>query len=362
MREAIEYALNEARKYGITSIQDNSSPEALEVYDELEKEGKLTVRVNEWLDFKDDLAEFTQLKERFSSSEGQIRFFTIKSYVDGTLGSRTAAMFEPYTDDPSTKGFLQMPEEKLKELVKKGHDAGFRIALHAIGDRAVRAALDSYEPLGERRGYEESNSESRTITRNRVEHVQVISPEDIPRFKQLGVIASMQPVHCISDKRWAEERIGKERSRGAYAWKSILSSGAKLCFGTDWPVESMNPMLGLYAAVTRMSLPAEEGFQEESGKASQQGAEKGIEKVFQEGSESGWMPQEKLTIEDAIKCYTIGSAYAEDQEDKKGTLDDGKYADIVVLSGNLLETDPRDIPKTEVLMTIFNGKVIFERK
>ena len=326
IREAIEYALNEAKKYGITSIQDNSDAQALAVYEELAKEGKLTVRVSEWLDYKDDLSECRELKKKYSSSDGMIRFFTLKGYVDGTLGSRTAAMIEPYTDEPSMKGLLQMPEEKLKALVKRGHEEGFQIALHAIGDCAVREALDSFEALGV----------NGRRARNRVEHAQIINATDLPRFKSLNVIASMQAIHCISDKKWAEERIGKERSKGAYAWKSILSSGAKLCFGTDWPVESMNPLLGLYAAVTRASLS--------------------------EAPQDGWIPEQRITMEDALKCYSTGSAYAEYAEHYKGTLEKGKVADIVILSKDLLKINPQEILNTEVTMTIFNGNVVYEKK
>lgn len=346
IREAIEYSLDEAKRFGITSIQDNSVPEVLEVYEELEKEGRLTVRVSEWLDIQDDLTLHRELKEKYSSPEGLIRFFTLKGYVDGTLGSRTAAMLEPYSDDPSTSGFLQMNEEKLKERVRKGHAAGFSIALHAIGDRAVREALDSFEALDPGAGMRENGPKRgmNGTTRNRVEHAQVIAPEDLPRFKQLGVIASMQPVHCSADMKWAEERIGKERSQGAYAWKSILTSGARLCFGTDWPVESMNPLLGLSAAVTRMS-PDE--LDESKDKERPLG---------------GWMPLEKISIEEALKCYTAGSAYAEYAENYKGTLEKGKCADIAVLSENLLEGEPWKISAAEVVMTIFNGKVIYEKK
>ncbi len=346
IREAVEYSLDEAKRYGVTSIQDNSVPEVLEVYEELEKEGRLTVRVSEWLDFQDDLTLYKALKEKYSSPEGLIRFFTLKGYVDGTLGSRTAAMLEPYSDDPSTSGLLQMEDDKLKERVRKGHEAGFTIALHAIGDRAVRAALDSFEALSReaRIGRDGSKRGRSRAVRNRVEHAQVIASDDLPRFSQLGVIASMQPVHCGSDMKWAEERIGQARSKGAYAWKSILSSGARICFGTDWPVESMNPMLGLSSAVTRMSPDELDESKDENR------------------IQGGWIPQERISIREALKCYTSGSAYAEYAENYKGTLKKGKCADIVVLSKNLLEIEPRQIPTTEVVMTIFNGRIIYEKK
>ncbi|MEW5807122.1 MAG: amidohydrolase [Acidobacteriota bacterium] len=324
IREAIEHSLAEARRFGITSIQDNSEPEVLEAYRELESEGKLTLRVSEWLELKEDLSEFMTLKERFPRPGGLIRFFTLKGYVDGTLGSRTAAMIKPYSDDPSAKGLLQISPDRLESLVRNANEKGFQVALHAIGDLAVRIALNSFEALGEK-GKE---------ARNRAEHVQIIDEDDLPRFRSLGVIASMQPIHCVSDMRWAEERAGKERCRGAYAWKSILGSGANLAFGTDWPVESMNPMLGLHAAVTRMNSRGEPG--------------------------GGWVPEQKITMEDAIRCYTAGSAYAEFAENEKGTIEKGKCADIVVLSKNLLEIAPPEILQTKVLYNIFNGKIVHD--
>lgn len=326
VREAIEYALQEARRFGITSIQDNSKAIALEVYEELEREGKLTVRVSEWLELKEDLSEYKNLKKKFSDSDGLIRFFTLKGYVDGSLGSRTAAMIEPYSDQPSTSGLLQMSQEHLNELAKNAHANGFSVALHAIGDLAVRNALNALESKGE----------DQTKRRDRIEHVQIIHREDCARIKESGITASMQPIHCISDMRWAEKRVGKERSAGAYAWKSLISSGVPLAFGTDWPVESMNPMLGLYAAVTRRD--------------------------FNGDPEGGWIPKEKLTIEEAIKCYTKWAAYAEFQEEQKGTLERGKYADIVVLSRNLLDINAADIPSVEVIMTIFNGEIIYRKE
>jgi predicted amidohydrolase YtcJ len=325
-REAIEYALQEAKRFGITSIQDNSKVIALDVYEELVREGKLTVRVSEWLELKEDLSEYKSLKEKYSDPDGLIRFFTLKGYVDGSLGSRTAAMMEPYSDQPSASGLLQMSQENLNKLVKNAHSNDFTVALHAIGDLAVRIALNALE----------EDADNRKKKRDRVEHVQIIHSEDLTRFESSGITASMQPIHCSSDMRWAGKRVGEERSLGAYAWKSLINIGAPLAFGTDWPVEQMNPMLGLYAAVTR--------------------------KDFNGEPESGWIPKEKLTVEEAIKCYTKWPAYAEFQEDRKGTIERGKYADIVVLSRNLLEIDPADIPSVEVVMTIFNGEVIYEKE
>lgn len=234
-------------------------------------------------------------------------------------------MIEPYSDQMSTRGLLQISQENLNKLVENAHSHEYTVALHAIGDLAVRSAL---QILSE-------NSGSKEKRRDRIEHVQIIDREDLDLFKNSDITASMQPIHCISDMRWAEERVGEKRIHGAYAWKSLIDAGAPLAFGTDWPVESMNPMFGLYAAITRRDFNGE--------------------------PEGGWIPEEKLTIEEAIKCYTKWPAYAEFQEDRKGTLEKGKYADIAVLSKNLLEIDPSEIPPVEVLMTIFNGKVVYRK-
>lgn len=202
-----------------------------------------------------------------------------------------------------------------------------QVAWHAIGDAANRMALDAIEAA--------LRETPRRDHRHRIEHAQVLAPADIPRFAQLGVIASMQPAHCISDMPWTEARLGAERAKGAYAFRSLLDSGAMIAFGTDWPVDSLNPMKGLYAAVTRQSLRGE--------------------------PEGGWHPEQRLTMEDALHLYTLGSAYASFEEGIKGSLEAGKLADIVVLSQDILTIPPEGIMEAEVVMTILGGRVIYER-
>jgi predicted amidohydrolase YtcJ len=242
------------------------------------------------------------------------------------MGSRTAAFFAPYSDDSTTAGIVRMAPEKLEEMVLKADKIGFQIALHAIGDKAVRMGLDSFELARKINGVRES--------RHRLEHVQALSREDIPRFKSLGVVASMQPSHCIFDMPWAEARLGPARCRTAYAWKSLLDAGARLAFGSDWPVAPLNPLIGIYAAVSRCDTTGSPA--------------------------GGWIPRERLTITEAIDAYTLGSAYAELMEHEKGSVEQGKLADLVVLDRNLLRAAPSEILRSRVLYTILGGKIVYQ--
>jgi len=326
IEKAVEIALEEARKFGVTSVQDNTSADMLDVYQKLLNKGKLTCRVSEWPPLQEDLKRYKKLKQKYNGN--MIHFGLLKGFSDGSMGSRTAAFFQPYFDDPTTRGIFQMTQDELNNLVLCADKEGFQIGIHAIGDAANRMVLDAYSLARKINGVRDS--------RHRIEHAQVLTKEDIPRFKELGVIASMQPTHCIEDLRWAETRIGLERCRYAYAWKSLKKQGAVLAFGTDWPVVSLNPMEGLYAAVTRRDTS---GY-----------------------PRKGWFPQERLTIQEAIEAYTLGSAYAEFREKEKGSLVPGKLADIVILDHNLLEIPSEEILKTRVVYTIMNGKIVYERK
>ena len=232
----------------------------------------------------------------------------LKGFLDGALGTHTAALLAPYSDDPSTSGILTMDPEKVKAMAIERDRLGFQIAFHAIGDKANRVALDTFESL--------VRVNPPRDRRDRIEHAQVVAPEDMPRFGKLQVIASMQPSHETNDMRWAEQRLGPERSKGAYAWKSLQNAGARLAFGTDYDVEPINPLRGLYACVTR------EGDRRRSA--------------------GGWIPQEKLPLADCISAYTSGSAYAEFMEGKKGELKVGEFADFVVLSQDLTKIEPRE--------------------
>ncbi|MGH9860519.1 MAG: amidohydrolase, partial [Candidatus Acidiferrales bacterium] len=327
-RRGIELALEEAARHGISSVQDNSGWADFQVYGELKKEGKLTVRVTEWLPFTAPLGQLEQMRRRGGTKDPWLKTGALKGVVDGTLGSRTAAMLEPFSDDKSTTGILRIPEQELKKMAIERDKAGFQIALHAIGDRANRVALDALAAAREANGARDS--------RHKIEHAQVVAPADFSRFAELGVIASMQPCHETTDMRWAQERVGQERSKGAYAWKSMLNNNVRLAFGTDYPVEPLNPMTGLYACVTR---ERPEG-----------------------GPAGGWIPQEKISIDECIRGYTLGSAYAEFEEANKGQLTPGKFADIVVLSADVTKVPPAQLLKTQAVTTIVGGRVVYEKK
>jgi predicted amidohydrolase YtcJ len=342
--QAVERALAEARRYGITSINDNSGYEATKLYRELMKQGKLTVRVAEWQNFEDTVEELKRQRAEFASFKDEplwLRLTALKGYVDGTLGSRTAAMLAPFSDDPQNSGIPRRTPEELTRMIVERHKAGFQIALHAIGDRANRMALDGFMAAQRPElGYIMSGTPSPEFLRqmhprHRIEHAQVVAPSDFARFQALGAVASMQPSHAISDKRWAESRLGEYRVQGAYAWHMMQSFNVHVAFGTDWPVEPINPYLGLYAAVTRQSTEGE--------------------------PTGGWWPQQRLTIEDAIRCYTTEAAYASFEEKEKGQLSLGMLADISVHSRDLLEINAAEILQTETVMTILGGKVVYER-
>jgi predicted amidohydrolase YtcJ len=351
--QAIERALAEARRYGITSIQDNSGYETTQLYRELLRGGRLTVRVAEWQNFEDTLAVLQRQRAEFASFRDdplRMRLTALKGYVDGTLGSRTAAMLAPFSDDPQNSGIPRRSQEELTRMIVERAQAGFQIALHAIGDRANRMALQGFaaialQPARPQTGRAPQgivftrDAQGRTLftysPRHRIEHAQVVSPLDFARFRDLGVIASMQPSHAISDKRWAQDRLGEYRVLGAYAWHTMLSHNIHTPFGTDWPVEPISPYLGLFAAVTRQSTEGEPA--------------------------GGWWPQERLTIANAIRCYTAEGAYASFEEREKGQIAVGMLADLVVHSRDLLTIAPTEILRTEAVMTIFNGEIVYER-
>jgi predicted amidohydrolase YtcJ len=271
-------------------------------------------------------------------------------------------MLAPFADDPKNSGIPRRPPEELTRMIVERDAAGFQVALHAIGDRANRMALDGFEAAIKEK---EAKRKVRTSTQNatvedsvvrcgetihasvgrygssrlypcrhRIEHAQVVAPSDFARFRDLGVIASMQPSHAISDKRWAQDRLGEYRVQGAYAWHMMQSFGVHVPFGTDWPVEPINPYLGLYAAVTRQSTEGD--------------------------PPGGWWPQERISIANAIRCYTAESAYASFEEKEKGQIAVGMLADFAVHSQDLLTIKPEEILKTETVMTILGGKVVYE--
>ena len=332
----MELALEMARRYGITSVQDNSGYETTKLYRQFLQQDKLTVRVTEWQDFDDSVEELKRQRAEFASfkdNPARLKLGALKGYVDGTLGSKTAAMLAPFSDDEGNSGIPRRSPEELTKMIVERDAEGFQIALHAIGDRANRMALDGFETALKKNL---NRSQTAPNSRHRIEHAQVVNPSDFKRFAELGIIASMQPTHAISDKRWAESRLGEYRVLGAYAWHFMRSYGIHLPLGTDFPVESINPYQTLYAAVSRQDTEGEPA--------------------------GGWQPQEKLSMAEAIRCHTYESAYAEFAENEKGTIQPGMYADLVVHSKDLLTIPHNEILTTEPVFTIFNGKIVFEKK
>lgn len=326
-RRGIELALADAVANGVTSIQDYSTWQDFLVYRELKKEGKLPLRVTEWLTFTEPLAKLEEERREGGTTDPWLKTGSLKAFMDGSLGSRTAAMLAPYSDDPSTSGILRMDPKQLDEMSIERDKAGFQLNFHAIGDRANRVALDAFAAVRAANGPRDR--------RDRVEHAQVVAPEDFARFAKLGVIASMQPCHLLDDERWAMDRVGPERAKGAYAWNTMRQHGVRLAFGTDFPVESINPLRGLYACVTR-ELPTG-------------------------GPPGGWEPQEKLPMTDCIYDYTAGSAYGEFEEDRKGEIKPGMLADMVVFPVDITQIPPAELLKTSVDLTITGGKIVYER-
>jgi predicted amidohydrolase YtcJ len=362
----MEMALEMARRYGITSVQDNSGYEATKLYREFLRQDKLTVRVTEWQNFEDSVEELKRQRAEFASfkdNPSRLKLGALKGYVDGTLGSKTAAMLAPFSDDPQNSGIPRRSPEELTRMILERDKEGWQIALHAIGDRANRMALDGFAKTSFARTeihvmpstppwnvdangnrvlrpnptpFPTSSSNFDSPKRHRIEHAQVVNPSDFKRFAELGIIASMQPTHAISDKRWAESRLGEYRVLGAYAWHFMRAYNVHVPFGTDFPVESINPYQTLYAAVSRQDTEGEPA--------------------------GGWQPQERLSMAEAIRCHTFESAYAEFAEKEKGTIQAGMFADLVVHSKDLLTIPHKEILTTEPVFTIFNGKVIYEKK
>ncbi|MGD0545245.1 MAG: amidohydrolase [Candidatus Acidiferrales bacterium] len=342
-RRAFQLAMDEAVQYGVTSVQDNSVMDADDaanygwqnfvVLDQLKREGKLKFHVTEWLPF---LAPVSRLEEmrRFGGSstpedpgDPWLKTGQVKLIMDGSLGSRTAAMLAPYSDDPSTSGILEIEPDRLRQMAIERDRAGFQLGFHAIGDRANRVALDTFAAVLETNGPRDR--------RDRIEHAQVVEAGDFARFGKLNVIASMQPAHLLDDARWAADRLGPERSRGAYAWRSMEKNGVRLAFGTDYPVIPINPLRGIYACLSR--------------------------RMTDGTPKRGWQPQERLRAKECFSAYTIGSAYAEFEEQRKGIIAPGMLADIVVYPKDLNETQPEDILTIPVVMTIAGGKIVYQQ-
>jgi hypothetical protein len=303
--------------------------EVLRAYQTLRGQGELKVRVSAHL----PLREWRRLADAgvmAGFGDDKLRIGALKSFADGSLGSTTAWFYEPYADAPETCGTpsdeLADPERHYREM-RDADAAGLQIALHAIGDRANGVALDLWQRLAAENGPRDR--------RPRIEHAQHLRPSDVARFAAAGVIASVQPYHCLDDGRWAERKIGVERARSAYAFRSLIDAGAVVAFGSDWWVAPLDPLLTIYAAVTRRTLDGKHP--------------------------DGWMPQQKVSVSEAVRACTYQGAYASGEEHIKGSLEPGKLADFVVLSHDLFAIDPVAIRDARVEMTVFDGRVVFER-
>lgn len=306
-RAALLRALQQAASLGITSIQDNSFWTDFEMYRELDREGRLTLRVTEWLDFSEPVEALEE--RRRAACSPRLKLGLVKGFSDGSLGARTAALLEPYSDDPATRGMLRMDAAEMGRKFAALDAAGFQIGLHAIGDAAVRACLDAFERV------------PRSPRRHRIEHAQIVTEEDVARFALLGLIASVQPNHWLTDRRWAGDRLGA-RLRTAYRWRSFARQGVPLAVGTDFPVEPMDPRRGLHALVSR-----DDG--------------------------------EGLTMSEALDAYTAGSAYAEFSEHDKGRIAPGQLADLCAWDRDLLAASPEEVLEVRVVLTVAGGAVVF---
>ncbi len=330
LTRAIRAGLAEARRCGVTSFQDISHADELRVYQKLLHAGELTARIYAITPIP--LYE-SQVQAGIAAGFGNdwIRTGAVKGFADGSLGSTTALFFEPYNDAPNTHGLynaMMLPPGHMLAMAQPADAAGLQIAIHAIGDRANHEILAMYEEIARRNGPGPARGR-----RWRIEHAQHLLPSDYDSFARLGVIASMQPYHEAGDGEWAEKRIGHERAKSTHAWRSLLDHGAKLAFGTDWPVAPLNPLLGLCAAVTRATLDGKHP--------------------------DGWIPEQKITLAEALEAYTLGSAYAEFTDHRKGSLTPGKLADVVILDADLFHIPPDKIKDAKVVATILAGHVVY---
>lgn len=311
---------------GLTAMHDAGIDTAtIKAVQELIDERRFPIRVYGLLGDNEQLLTDWFQRGPLVDYGGKLTIRAVKLYADGALGSRGAALLAPYADDPTNSGLMIAQPAHIEAVARRGRAAGFQINTHAIGDAGVRNVIDAYARAG-----------VNAADRFRIEHLQVIAPSDIPRLASHGIIASMQPTHATSDMYWAEERLGPERVKGAYAWRSVLNAGGRLALGSDFPVELVNPFLGIHAAVTRQD-----------------------QKGWPEG---GWQPSERLTLAEAIRGFTSDAAYAAFQETSRGTIESGKLADFTIVEGNLFEVASEDLYKVKVKYTVVGGDIVYERK
>ncbi|MDI6848628.1 MAG: amidohydrolase [Candidatus Saccharicenans sp.] len=326
-KDAVRIALKEAATNGVTSVHDMSDAASFEVYQELLAAGELTARLYVYIQIP-EIESFVRLKIKSGFGDPFLRLAGLKGFVDGSLGSATALFFEPYSNNPQAYGLLashMFPEGIMEQRLRQADRAGLQVAIHAIGDRANAILLDLMEKICAENGPRDR--------RWRIEHCQHLRKADIERYGQLGLVASVQPYHAIDDGCWAENKIGPERIRTTYAFKSLQQAGAVLVFGSDWTVAPLNPLAGIYAAVTRRTLDGR--------------------------NPEGWIPEEKVTLEEAIRSYTVRAAYAEFSEKEKGSLEPGKLADLTVIDRDLLRLRPEEIIQARVVLTMVDGRVIY---
>src|SRR6185437_3744726 len=343
-RAALQLALEDLTRSGITSAQDYSPGDAepwdnFRALESLEQDGKLTARISEWIPFDLPLDVIEKYRASHSSTDPMLHTAMLKAFMDGSLGSHTAAMLAPYSDQPSNSGIPRYERAKLTAMTKERLNAGFQIGFHAIGDKGVQMALEAFDVAEKDASGKESAKNAKLGVvpadyRLRIEHAQVTNPAQVARLKQLKVIASMQPSHLLTDMHWAMARLGEARAAHSYAWAEFLHAGVTLAFGTDYPVEPVAPFRGLYAAITRKS---EDGMKD-------------------------YFPEQELTMDQAITAYTKGSAFAEFEEKEKGTLAPGMLADFVELDRDITAIPAKEILATKVLRTIVGGKIVYEAK
>jgi hypothetical protein len=334
-RQAIELALADLSSHGVTSAQDYSDWENFRIYEDLEHDGKLTARISEWLSFDDPVETLNKKRDSHPATDSMLHTGMLKGFMDGSLGSKTAALLEPYSDDPQNSGLPQYDPAKLNAMTKERVLAGYQVGFHAIGDKGVQMALDAFaEAEKSAKDAKVKAVDGGTDYRLRIEHAQVTTPQQILRFKELKVIASMQPGHLLTDMSWAQSRLGPKRAEHSYAWSEFLRHNVTLAFGTDYPVEPVSPFAGLYSAITRMNLDGRKSY----------------------------FPAQKITIEQALAAYTTGAAFAEFAEKEKGRLEPGMLADFVVLDQDVTATEPDRLLKAKVLRTVVGGKTVYEAK
>jgi len=334
IEEAVRAAMKACAENGITSVQDMDGSAAetrrklFRILQRMARDGQMTVR----LDLRWPIAarqEVIALGAEANFGNDFVRIGGVKGFMDGSLGSSTATMFDPYEGSPTNTGVFVTEPDAMHMMIRTTDQAGLSVAVHAIGDRANAVLLELFAEIMRQNGPRDR--------RFRIEHVQHLRPSEYKRFKELGVVASMQPYHAVDDGRWAEGRIGPRRCASSYAFRSLIDAGAKLAFGSDWPVAPLDVLAGIDAAVNRRTLDGKHP--------------------------DGWFPEQRITVAEAIEAYTLGSAYGGHQEKDRGSIRVGKLADFVVLSRDILDPKERDkIADTKVDMTVVGGKVVYERR